>query len=339
MIRKRRKENIMESVKNCREEEIYKFSQQPIEFKTKMFSVLSFALNANKNMMVLHCRLNPFSTLQPLSNSCCSIYTLEGCHVTSFRSDKYYETLNLEKFTEDSIISGKLLNLDYHIGDEHCTSITLTRYNDYGIKCIVSILCEELECRTIFIDCDKIGNIYTNAAKTNEIAIYNSDLVFQRTLEYSGIIQEEIVSVNIKDGIIILLAICVRLKCIDNNNYSHVMYKFSLSTEEHIATIGFCDRVFSNENCISFDNCCNILIFYWNSSTWTSPRTTIMRNTKRTQGNVWLYCCDGRISCYTLLTGTKEHHIRYFPVGMAITDDYQMVIIMNNGVFLIYNAI
>ena len=203
-------------------------------FPTVKHEIICLALNHDRNLLLI-CSVNRGHR----SNSherAIDIYTLEGYHVTRKIITKGYagSMRGIARFTDHMIMICDCL-------------FRPTILTDFSHKFPIS------RHKTVFVEFDEKGNIYTNGKK-NEIAVYSQNLEFKEMLKIDLPSDSIIASLHIRDDTMVVLS------CNIGRIEVHTVSRFVRSTGmlvENFELPKFCRQ---SLNKISIDRFSNIIV-------------------------------------------------------------------------------
>ena len=281
-----------------------------------------FALNQQKSLMLVQEKRCISRSIDSYINH---IYTVEGYLVTSFGYNKQfryrYET-SLATFNDDLIVCLAKVITNSRLWLSNVINIII-RYNQYNIR--ERRLSDKRD--AMFLDCDKNGNIYTVDKERNSISLYNSDLEFTRTLQFPGTEGGVIISICIRDNLLVVLE-NKKTDVVKEQSYSYAIHKICLSTGEHIEKVSIENPQFINPNKISLDNKRNIFIY-----------KTSRNNLDQHPLNLALLYHSGTVrymsipdigDCYKTLKNKEQ-------MELAITENFQLIRVLPYGCIFLYN--
>ena len=286
--------------------ELFKSNRPPLTITANNMhkTIKATALNLKSNLILIY-----GGNFLKTNNNTNQVFTVEGYFVTSFLIKKLLSSKTMAIFSEDYIVY-----LDRYLWDiEHgspCT-VYLIRYTD---NCIKQNQVQIEADYSLFLDCDKAGNLYTNSYRSNVIGIYNSEFEFMRHFQ-SMRITKSVTSIAIREDFIVILA--------------QSIYIFCLSTGDHIETVLLppCPTDWMNQDRICLDICNNIVVY--NSIGFDKKCIFVISALHH----------EARIRDYILPNpGNCSKYDYAFNIIFAITDNNQLITV-TNGNLVIYNIL
>ena len=297
----------------------YNFDYTPIIIPIQLDGVTSCAFNPQKNLLLVY----GFIVGGPPNSNIRRIYTTEGYYVTTLPLDSIsiHPWSNMTKFCDHFIVNYGFEKCTF--GDKKCEiffNLNITRHNEYNFRRVKSIDTRKT-IENSFLDCDNNGKIYVIFEDHGRISVYDSDLDFECDLKLGRRETGVIVAINIHDDYLTLLEYIIG---------GRVIQRFKLFTREHIETVQIDSYQLYHPNRINSDVHNNILIY---SASAFNPWQNYSKS-------ISVLYEKGKTRYYTLPDlnysgkSEKDSHLEF-----AITDNYQLISVMESGFILIYNLV